>query len=311
MLSIRLSTIVFVCLLGCAGMLRAQDDEREAVAASSVRVSRLPFDSLQLYVQRQPLPHWYDFALNLPRNMGSFASLSVQARSIPTIAGLSALTVGLFATDNRTNLFSRGAYRRSRTVSSVSDFFVSVGDGRSPLLLAGTLGAYGFVASDHRALRAASQTVEALLATGVVVQTLKHIAGRESPGVATSDRGTWRPFPSFLNYDRHQSRYYAFPSGHIATTMATVTVLIENYPEAGWLRRAGYAVTGLVGIGLVNEGWHWYSDLPLGAALGYAFGEIVSHSGGEAIPADQGEVKLAFAPLTNERGNGLLVAMSF
>ena len=309
-----MNRLLIVLLAGlCMGVnhAHAQDSLHGVMEASSPRATPLPFDSLRLVHEPQPLPNWYDFAVNLPRDVGSFARVSVETKFIPTMAGLAVLTFGVFSADHRISLFSRASYRRSQTVASLSDFFVSVGDGRSPLLLAGTFGAYGFLTSDHRALRVASQTLEALLATGVAVQTFKHIAGRESPAVSTSARGTWRPFPSFQNYNKHQARYYSFPSGHIATTMAAVTVLAENYPEAPWLKPAGYSVTGLVGISLVNKGWHWYSDLPLGIAIGYAFGTIVSHPDGDMEPADQGDIKLSFSPVADERGNGLLVAMQF
>ena len=91
--------------------------------------------------------------------------------------------------------------------------------------------------------------------------------------------------------------------------MAAVTVLAENYPEAHWLKPAGYSVTGLVGIGLVNRCWHWYSDLSLGIAIGYPFGTIVSHSDGDMKPDDQGDIKLSFSPVADERGSGLLDAI--
>jgi len=256
-----------------------------------------------------PLPRWYDFAANLPRDVTDLAGLAVDTRSLPAIAGASALTAGLFAEDSRTNLFSRRVYSRSRAVSSASDFFVSVGDGRSSILLAGAMGAYGLITSDHRAVRSGSQILEALLATGAVVQTMKYMAGRESPAAATSERGTWRPFPSFASYDRHPSRYYSFPSGHIATTVASITVLMENYPEERWIGPAGFSVSGLVGAGLVNKGWHWYSDLPVGAMMGYTVGKIVSHSERRSGEGDGTEPTLSLAPVLNRRGDGLIVAM--
>ena len=93
--------------------------------------------------------------------------------------------------------------------------------------------------------------------------------------------------------------------------MAAVTVIMENYPEANWLRPVGYSLVALVGAGLVNKGWHWYSDLPLGIAVGYAFGKTVSHPEDETRPVDHNDMKLTFAPMMNQRGNGVLVAMRF
>jgi len=307
-----LKLFIFVILVASVGekFARAQNDKADG-AASPVSSTPVPSDSVQILPDRQSLPRWYDFVGNLPGDMGSLALLSVEVKTIPTLAAITVLTLGLVATDHETYTITNGFYERSTTVASVSDFFVSLGDGKSPLILAGALGAYGFAASDHRALRTASQTLEVLLATGLVVQTLKHISGRESPSVATSPTGTWRPFPSLKTYHSRQSRYHAFPSEHIATTMATVTVLVENYPELGWLKPVGYSIVGLVGISLVENSWHWYSDLPLGIALGYAFGKIVAHPEGDVDPLDRNEVQLSLAPMMNELGSGVRLSLQF
>jgi hypothetical protein len=285
--------------------------QAQQVGADGVTpVEQLQIDSLEYLTDQEEVPAWYDFVGNLPRDFGAFAGVVVDAKTIPTIVGLSALTIGLVASDHGTYKYSRNLYERSRAVSSVSDILVSVGDGRSSLILAGAFGVYGFAASDRRAIRTASQTLEALLATGLLVQTFKRISGRESPSVATSDGGRWRPFPSFKAYHEHQSEYHAFPSGHIATTMATVTVIAENYPEQGWIRPVGYSLVGLVGIGLVNYRWHWYSDLPLGIAVGYAFGKIVAHPG-RSDEVGSSETGLTVTPMVNGYGSGFNVSLRF
>ncbi|MDH3251917.1 MAG: phosphatase PAP2 family protein, partial [Ignavibacteria bacterium] len=171
-----------------------------------------------------------------------------------------------------------GLYESSTGVHGATDFFVSLGDGQSQFIFAGGLAAYGALSSDQRFLRTASQTVEAVLAAGVVVQILKRISGRESPEVATRPSGKWTVFPNVKEYHRRQSSYYAYPSGHIATSMAALTVLAENFPREGWIRPIGYALISCIGISLVNRGYHWYSDLPLGIAIGHTFGMIAAHA---------------------------------
>jgi membrane-associated phospholipid phosphatase len=302
-------TAVGVVLILHASAMYAQIDEVEAVEVTPTVVSA-ETDSLGYLMDHEAVPNWYDFMGNLPHDYGAFVGVSANLKSIPAIVGLSVLTLGLIASDRETYKYSSGFYERSDAVASVSDFFVSLGDGKSPLILAGAFGVYGFAASDRRAIRTASQTLEALLATGLFVQTLKRISGRESPSVATSELGTWRPFPSFKEYHTHQSKYHAFPSGHIATTMATVTVIAENYPEQEWLRPVGYSIVGLVGISLVNNGWHWYSDLPLGIALGYVFGKIVTHPNASS-EASPNETQLTLAPVINEYGSGVHISLHF
>jgi len=233
----------------------------------------------------QQVPFWHDMITNLPSDWGRFPMLTFKAGTLPALAGLTLITGALIASDQDTWNATRRAYEDSRFVHSISDVFVSVGDGTYQLGLAAGFAAYGFAADDQRALRTASQTTEAILACGVVVQLFKYISGRESPSVATRDNGDWRFFPGIKEYYSNQPRYYAFPSGHIATGMATLTVLLMNYPEATWLKPVGYTTIGLVGVGLVARGYHWYSDLPLGIALGYAFGKLaVNPEAGGALP---------------------------
>lgn len=48
--------------------------------------------------------------------------------------------------------------------------------------------------------------------------------------------GTWRFFPPFKSFQEHTPRYDAFPSGHLATVISTVTVFADNYPEKHWIK---------------------------------------------------------------------------
>jgi hypothetical protein len=236
-----------------------------------------------------------------------------QSGSLPGIAGVAVLTGGLIASDKETYRGSKSLCDHSSFVQSASDVAVGMGDGKVHLGIAAGFALFGFVSHDSRALRTASQTAEALLATGLVVQVMKRITGRESPEAATTEGGRWSFFPNQKQYNNHQARYYAFPSGHIATTMATVTVIAENYPEIGWIRPVGYSLVAMVGVGLVNVGFHWYSDLPLGVALGYMFGMVVSHPDGVDImnsDSDDG-ASVAVMPTVNPNGIGMAMNISF
>jgi membrane-associated phospholipid phosphatase len=104
---------------------------------------------------------------------------------------------------------------------------------------------------------------------GVGTQLIKRITGRQSPSEAVELDGSWHLFPSFKNYQNHTPVYDAFPSGHLATLMSTVTILADNYPEKKWIKPVGYSVIGLVGYSMINNRVHWASDYPLAIALGY------------------------------------------
>jgi hypothetical protein len=260
----------------------------------------------------QPALKWYSMITNLPGDWSQYYRLKLRITSVPEFVGLGVLTAGLIVTDDATYKVSDRWYKNSQTVTGVSDFFVSLGDGKSQFALAGAFAAYGLLKDDDRALRTGSQIVQAVLASGAVVQVLKHITGRESPFVRTSPTGTWRFFPNQIAYHKHVPAYDAFPSGHICTAMATVIVIAENYPQTTWIRPVGYVVSGLVGVGMVNRGIHWYSDYPLGLALGYVFGMIAAHPEGligETVP--ESSTHLTIAPAVNGNGVGLSFAVAF
>ncbi len=154
-----------------------------------------------------------------------------------------------------------------------------LGDGWTHTTIALSFWAAGLISKDNRELQTASQLGEAILTTGIATQFLKHITGRESPYTTTVPRGVWRFFPNQKVYADHVPNHDAFPTGHLATAMATVTVIAENYPEKKFIRPVGYSLMGLLGFAMLNNGVHWASDYPLGIALGYSFGKIAVNRG--------------------------------
>jgi membrane-associated phospholipid phosphatase len=247
---------------------------------------------------------------NIPGDWVRFGGQTFRLEALPAIGSTALATGLLYALDRESYNATHDAISSSRFSRSSADVLAFTGDGRLTLGLAGIFALHGFVWKDDRSLRVASQTVEALLASGIVVQILKRVSGRESPQVASSPRGAWRPFPSLRGYNANQPRYYAFPSGHVTTAMATLTVLTENYPDQTWMRPAGYVIIGLAGVSLVSKGWHWYSDFPLAVALGYSFGMIAAHRDDQAAEGSVGDTGSRFRlfPLAGIRGTGAMLA---
>jgi len=295
-----------------ATLLATQNADSLAVSRSDSTVAAVK-DSTSDSTAQQSSLKWYSMITNIPGDLSTYYKQKIQPTSIPEFLTLGVLTAGLIVTDDATYEVSDRWYKNSKTVSDVSDFFVSLGDGKSQFALAGAFAAYGLVQDDHRALRTGSQIVEAVLASGAVVQLLKHITGRESPFTRSSPTGIWRFFPNQIDYHKRVPAYDAFPSGHICTALATVIVIAENYPDAQWIRPVGYVISGLVGVGMVNRGIHWYSDYPLGLALGYAFGMIAAHPEGitvsESGNANGSHVRLA--PYLGEQSAGLSMSIAF
>jgi len=258
--------------------------------------------------------HWYSMFSQLPNDWANSASLVFRKESIPTVASLGVLTYALMRVDNETWRSTRRIVRQSETAHELGNYAVALGDGRLHLGIAGVLAGYGWLASDSKALRIASQTVEAFLATGLTVQILKRVTGRESPAAATHATGRWKFFPHPGQYNKHQPSYYAYPSGHISTAMATLTVVAENYPEQRWIKPVGYTLVGALGVGLVAKGMHWYSDLPAGIALGYIFGKVAANRELPDLvrsPKDGG-MQVSVAPAFDAQwGSGIQLAVTF
>ncbi len=254
---------------------------------------------------------WYSMFTNIPSDWSRFAVHTFRSENLPGFVGMTVLTVGLMVADDETWTLSDRWYKGDTRVGEVSDFFEYLGDGRPQFGLAAAFGAYGTIAGDKRALQTGSQIVEAILSCGVVVQVLKHVTGRESPFVSTVPAGRWDFFPNQIEYHKHVPRFDAFPSGHIATALATITVVAENYPEWKWVRPVGYSICALIGISMANTGIHWYSDYPLGLFLGYTFGMLVSHPEGLEDEHPQSDAHVSIEPTSTMNGPAIGFVVRF
>ncbi|MDB5235891.1 MAG: hypothetical protein JWR44_2884 [Hymenobacter sp.] len=260
------------------------------------------------YEKTRPL-RW---ALHIPRDLGQFPGYAFRKENTDTFINLAVSSVALWALDQvlvdeaqgfgraigltakstQKSLFSIPFHIGSANLplefnvpDNLNSTFYYIGDGWTHLTVASSFWIYGGIKKDNRALQTSSQLGEAILSTGLVIQTLKRLTGRQSPYVATKERGEWNPFPSYSTYQSYVPNYDAFPTGHLATAMATVTVIAENYPEYHFIRPVGYSLMGLLGYSMLNNGVHWASDYPIGIAIGYAFAKIAVRNGRTRVEA--------------------------
>ncbi len=276
-------------------------DTSTAIAASatadtsrdSTRIATTPIsetNSTTSSIDRRAEPGIFDLITNLPMDWRDWAVDNIQLKYWPQITLITVSTAAMIIYDNQLWTPVAKEYSTNKTFQTTSDLFVDVGDGRFQFGLAGAYAAYGFIAGDKRAIRTASQICEVILASGGVVQLLKHVTGRQSPiDITANPTGVWDWFPNQIKYLYHTSNYDAFPSGHLTTVLATLTVIANNYPEQAWIKPVGYAVCAGVSMGLVAQSIHWWSDFPLAVALGIGFGNLLS-------PNPDGDVSVADAP---------------
>jgi hypothetical protein len=182
--------------------------------------------------------------------------------------------------DNTRSAVSFNGQEIVRLPSDTGSAMYFLGDG----WLHASIGA-GFLATGSLSDNTHTYNTGMMIWHGMVVSTifnqaLKRSFGRESPEVKTHERGNWRPFPSFNNYNTKTASYDAMPTGHVMTATLTFTILAERYPEQ---RKYLYPMGGLwisaLMFQMVNNGVHWASDYPLGIAMGYVIGKISAHMG--------------------------------
>ncbi len=217
---------------------------------------------------------------NVPGDWVKWYHITFRSDKIVEYSAIAAMTGILMATDNQTYQTQKKWDKESSTVSSVSNFITDFGQGDAQAALASAYLLYGLTFDDNRSLRTGTEIVQAILSGGIVVQLIKHVTGRESPFVSTAPGGVWRFFPNQFDYAKKVPHYDAFPTGHLCTSISTVVVIAENYPQITWIRPVGYVIVGAIGVTMVNIGIHWYSDYPLGLVIGYTFGMIAAHPEG-------------------------------
>lgn len=173
-------------------------------------------------------------------------------------------------------MLAAGKTRIIKVPRNLNTALYQLGEGGTSLMLAGGLWLAGKIKKDQRLTGTAADIAETFMTMGLTTQLLKRISGRESPFVSTANGGSWRPFPAFSTYQKHTSSYDAFPSGHLATMMATVTVLDNNFPEKRWIKPVGYSILFLSAWAMMNTEVHWAGDYPLALGIGYLSGKITS-----------------------------------
>ncbi|MHB1688584.1 MAG: phosphatase PAP2 family protein [Ignavibacteriaceae bacterium] len=219
---------------------------------------------------------WHQMITNIPSDYYRFFRESFSTKMIPGFFTVAFLTGSLMVVDQNGWTYQHNLFNKSKLDHRTSNFMVNFGNGTYQFLSAAAFAIPGLVFHDETALRTGSNIAEAILTTGIFVQVLKRITGRESPIASTEKGGDWQFVPSIKQYQKNQPKYYSFPSGHLSTATAVLTVIANNYPEQKWIKPVGYPLLALLGFSLVNKGMHWYSDLPLAYFLGYTFGNIIT-----------------------------------
>ncbi len=284
------------------------------------------------YVYKKP--SWLQPFTSMPRDFGTFFSDSFSKDKLGAWGAIAASTtllviydrevlnetqrfgrrLGIGNDDHTTDMVKVGTLSIFRGPTDLGSAMYFIGDGWTTFALTASFLGVGAFTDDYRALQTGAQLFQGLLMTGIVTQTIKRSTGRESPIAATTPTGKWKLFPSFATYNSRISKYDAFPSGHLATTVMAITIIAENYEDYTWIRPVGYTCASLLAFQMVNNSVHWASDYPLGIAIGYMMGKSISKNGRSKIEGTEIENKVTYnwAPTFSEVGTmGLGLNISY
>lgn len=244
---------------------------------------------------RYQKPKFFDMFKYVPRDIADFGKFIVQKENLIWTGSAIGATAAIVPFDQQLldesiKFGSNFNFDGGHSYSNIGPFRVIpndihsavyyVGNGGTTLLLSGAFYALGAIGKDYRALNTSSELMEVLLSMGIITQTIKRISGRQSPGPAIDSGnpgGHWTLFPNFKAYQTVTANYDAMPSGHVATFMATITVIATNYPEIKWLKPVAYTLMGIMAFEMMSSKVHWASDYPLALLIGYGIGKAAAN----------------------------------
>jgi hypothetical protein len=236
-------------------------------------------------------PKFFDFITKLPRTFGIAGSSFMKTDNLIWFGASVGATATLIPfdqkiTDNGREFGEQIGFNEDHTYGGplklypkdINSGIYRLGNGFTAIFVGAGLLTYGLMKNNYRAIHTSSEIVEGLIASGIIVQPLKRITGRESPFIAEKNGhpgGAWNPFPSFKAYAKDTPNYDAMPSGHLTTLMTTVMILSENYKEIKWIKPVGFGLMGLMGFEMIQSKVHWVSDYPIAIFMGYIIGKSI------------------------------------
>jgi hypothetical protein len=310
---------------------------RDTVRMVKAQVFDLDMNSTAIYYR----PKAFQFAKNVPSDLYQLGKTTFSKRNLPKFAAIIAGTAAMTLVDQQItdaaqqfgrciNLSPAHEFHRVEVFNipvidlpgNLNAAFYFLGEGWPSIMIAGGFYGYGLMSHDYRALQTTSQLAEMFFTLAITTQFVKRITGRQSPframdpppGTTAVPGGSWHFLISPKNYQKSVSNHDAFPSGHLATAMATVTILAGNYPDNKYIKPVGYTLMGLLGYSMLNNGVHWLSDYPLAIAIGYTCGKIALARGRQVVPkigSDRGSFSSLTPAYLGEGGIGLSYRATF
>ncbi len=200
------------------------------------------------------------------------------------IGAFGALTTGciLFA-DKPINRLAVKIRNNNPSVVSVSSYVTGFGGYYEVYTLA-AFAAYGYVFKNEKAKTTTILATQAYITAAIIETALKNLTGRQrplyyDPVTGLNNNNFHGPFYQFKKdkngFKLNNGLYSSFPSGHTTVAFAAATVFAMEYKNSKLAPILAYSAATLIGLSRLTENAHWFSDVLVGAALGYLCGRQV------------------------------------
>jgi membrane-associated phospholipid phosphatase len=147
-----------------------------------------------------------------------------------------------------------------------------LGSGLYTIPALGLLYGVGAIIKNDKARYTALKGVEAYLLAFVFDQALKQLTHRHRP--YQNDP----PNPYIWEGPFVMPSNSSFASGHSASAFAVATVVATAYSKTVWVPVLCYTFAGLTAASRVYQNDHWFSDVFIGSAIGFAIGRTIMNN---------------------------------
>jgi membrane-associated phospholipid phosphatase len=147
-----------------------------------------------------------------------------------------------------------------------------LGSGLYSLPALGILYGVGAIVKNDKARYTALKGVEAFVLAFISDQILKQLTHRHRPYQDDP------PNPNLWDGPFVLPGNTSFASGHAANAFAMATVVATAYSKTVWVPIVCYTFAGLTAASRVYQNDHWFSDVFIGSAIGFAIGRTIMNN---------------------------------
>jgi membrane-associated phospholipid phosphatase len=158
-------------------------------------------------------------------------------------------------------------------LNSISKYGLErLGSGLYTIPALGIMYGIGAIVKDDKARYTALKGVEAFALAFVFDQVLKQLTHRHRPYQDDP------PNPYIWEGPFNLPSNSSFASGHAANAFAVATVVATAYSKTVWVPILCYTFAGLTAASRVYQNDHWFSDVFIGSAIGFAIGRTIMNN---------------------------------